>query len=382
MLEAGTACVSRAAAPFGAPAGLQSKSHGMRQAHKGTTSMSPGHGVLCLSLLVLSTATLMPGIYTITGNVSPWWYTARFLVLDGSGNSSVVLFGWDRESDCIIPGCEWPLIYRADMDFSEDEWSRARGLLSGWLLVAGLAWHLGFKRCCFLVLGLSSVTASNEGYYRASVSVVNPLPGVPQLGDAVAELQIRPDGQLKGSLLTWFTTHIKNTRLHGAFDDAALFNSRVPEFYAAAAPLFRDSSGNNFSLPGEPLLGYGVPGNLKDILRFPMYPDGCHPQEVDGPRIAYEVASMLAPVLCLQYASGGLIVKALQDSAHMASLHTWQASDECGPLNQNATDFPYKEYRWSSSCDPWADCAPAQVQECLAHSLPLSGALALLLTWL
>ena len=55
-------------------------------------------------------------------------------------------------------------------------------------------------------------------------------------------------------------------------------------FMLICAFRFQDASGQNFSLPSEPLLGYALPGNLE--LIFPDYPDPtsskarlCHPQE-------------------------------------------------------------------------------------------------------
>eukprot|EP00913_Durusdinium_trenchii_P032035 g30002.t1 len=156
-------------------------------------------------------------------------------------------------------------------------------------------------------------------------------------------------------------------------------------------PLFQDASGQNFSLPSEPLLGYALPGNLE--LIFPDYPDPtsskarlCHPQEVDGPRVAYVVADVWAPVLCLKYASGGLILKAMQDrrergsqddSPSLSVLHVWRASSDCttGPSGgTNATDFPHEEYRWARhgygigvACEPWngsPPCASMELEEC------------------
>lgn len=319
----------------------------------------------CLAVTVASA--LVPGLYSISGNVSPWWFGGHLLIFSGeeNGTAGSVLFAYDHDSDCIIPGCEWRSIYSAQVINSNWEFSKALTLRSPglWLLPLA-AWHFPKRWHCvvlplaFVAIALASGNAASAaGSYEALISVVkhNPDMNIPHIGEARAEIEVLESGRMRGRMRTWFTTHSVNILLGGTVESAEAFGNQVPMFYQTFGHLYQDASGNNFSLPNDALLGYAIPGNLEHM--YPTFDGGCHPQEENGPLIAYSVGEdFLVLVICLRYASGGLILKALQDNDLVSTLHTWRASSDCttGPTGGTAAeDFPHVEYKLAPSCSPW-----------------------------
>lgn len=344
--------------------------------------------VFCLAVTVAA-STLVPGLYTISGNVSPWWFGGHLLIFSGeeNGTAGSVLFAYDHDSDCIIPGCEWRSIYSAQVSDSNWEFSKATLRSPGLplTLLSLAAWYFP-KRWHCVVLSLALVAtalasgnaASGAGSYEALISVVkhNPDMNIPHIGEARAEIEVLESGRMRGRMRTWFTTHFVNVLLGGTVESAEAFDNQVPTFYQAFGHLYQDASGNNFSLPSDALLGYAIPGNLEHM--YPTFDGGCHPQEENGPLIAYSVGEdFLVPVICLRYASGGLILKALQDNDLVSTLHTWRASSDCstGPAGGTAAgDFPHAEYKLATACNPWdsaaqSACPQLAPVECAAEGL-------------
>lgn len=297
----------------------------------------------CLAVTVASA--LVPGLYSISGNVSPWWFGGHLLIFSGeeNGTAGSVLFAYDHDSDCIIPGCEWRSIYSAQVINSNWEFSKALTLRSPglWLLPLA-AWHLPKRWHCvvlplaFVAIALASGNAASAaGSYEALISVVkhNPDMNIPHIGEARAEIEVLESGRMRGRMRTWFTTHFVNILLGGTVESAEAFGNQVPMFYQTFGHLYQDASGNNFSLPNDALLGYAIPGNLEHM--YPTFDGGCHPQEENGPLIAYSVGEdFLVPVICLRYASGGLILKALQDWSRPSTPGAPPATAQQDPLEE------------------------------------------------
>eukprot|EP00434_Breviolum_minutum_P010423 symbB.v1.2.009192.t1/scaffold581.1/size274127/6 len=354
-----------------------------------------------LALLRCTTGALVPGLYTISGNVSPWWFGGHLLILSEednvTGTAGSVLFAYDHDSDCIIPGCEWRSIYRADVRSSSWEFSGVTGTSGSicWIaflmpVLGGLwhfdivhRWHWWIFSFCIVLAAADVVSTQNgnvaaeAGSYEAMVSVVkqNLEMKIPHQGEARAEIEVLEDGRVRGRLRTWFTTNFVNVLLGGTVESSQVFNDSAPAFYQDMGPLFQDAAGNNFSLPSEQLLGYGIPGNLDHM--YPMVDGQCHPEEENGPKLAYNVGDFVVPVVCLRYASGGLILKALQDNEKVSTIHSWSASTDCstGPSGGTAVeDYPYSEYKLANGCAPWTSsnasaCPEIQLAECFAEHM-------------
>ncbi|CAK8998394.1 unnamed protein product, partial [Durusdinium trenchii] len=168
------------------------------------------HLTLAFCLFAGVAGDLIPGFYVISGFVSFWRYGGHLLIVSPKegdpANSSVALFGFDRDEDteCWIPGCEWRILYRADVASTHVKYDRnsaVRYSLSLLLLSCTAAWYCGWRTLAFCLIGLvvsaaAMVQTPNEGTYFADIELVNPIgmediPGTPnKAGPARAIVEV------------------------------------------------------------------------------------------------------------------------------------------------------------------------------------------------